>query len=145
MTDHTLQAHCKCYHVPAALHRARSSEKNKWPYNETRRKMTHPLFQSENEAYWKRVTEQTKSLSVFHPPIRQPWNGLCQNTRENKAHRVVRATVKCYGLNSNWQSGWARQSRLSRGSLCFQLAGFCLFHSIFWWVVLCECVCVLTS
>lgn len=33
-----------------------SSEKNKWPRNETGCKMTHPLFQSGNEAYWKGVT-----------------------------------------------------------------------------------------
>lgn len=133
-----LQADCKCFHVPAALHCAPSSEKNKWPCNETWCKMTHPLFQSGSEADWKRVTVQTKS-ALFLPPL--PWNGLCQNTTENKAQRVVRVTVKRYGLDSNWQSGWARESRSSE-SCKSRAGGLCV----------CNCqafvyssVCVLTT
>lgn len=59
-----------------------------------------------------------QNLLCFYPhahththTIRQPWTGLCQNTAQNKAHRAVWATVKCYCLNGNWQSGWARQSK----------------------------------
>lgn len=59
-----------------------------------------------------------QNLLCFYPhahthrhTIRQPLTGLCQNTAQNKAHRAVWATVKCYGLNGNWQSGWARLSK----------------------------------
>lgn len=77
-----------------------------------------------------------------NPPIRQPLEWPL--SKHNKARRAVRATVKCYGLNSNWQSGWARRSRARKS----RAGGLCVFN---WQAFVYSreysggCVCVLTS
>ena len=61
-----------------------------------------------------RESQGKQNLFPLNSSVSQPRNGpLSKHNREQSW-----ATVKCYGLDSNWQSGWARRSGSRAGGLC---------------------------